>query len=95
MATLQYDRARYDTKMRTVTNYLRFIGADEETTMRIIKFYAWELPFKAKIEEIRRREMKVMHKHIALEAGNHALWNLTPLMVGTSECVNGVDSSMP
>ena len=39
MATIEYDRARYDTKMRTVSNYLRFIGSDEETTMRINKFY--------------------------------------------------------
>lgn len=38
MATLDYDRARYDTKMRTVSNYLRFIGSDDETTMRVNKF---------------------------------------------------------
>ena len=51
MATLQYDRARYDTKMRTVTNYLRFVGADEETTMRIIKFYDFRFTNKLMFDE--------------------------------------------
>lgn len=77
MATLQYDRARYDTKMRTVTNYLRFIGADEETTMRIIKFYDFrftnklmfdessivdELPAKLRAEIVLTRYQKIVDR---------------------------------
>lgn len=51
MATLEYDRARYDTKMRTVSNYLRFIGSDEETTMRVNKFYDFRFANKLMFED--------------------------------------------
>lgn len=77
MSTLQYDRARYDTKMRTVGNYLRFVGSDEETTNRVNKFYdfrfanklmfddeniAEELPAKLRAEIVLSRYKKIVDR---------------------------------
>ena len=39
MASLSFDRQRYDQKMRTVGHYLKFIGTDAKTTERVNKFY--------------------------------------------------------
>ena len=41
MAHNDYDKSRYDTKIRQVVTWLKFIDADQETIDRTVKFYEY------------------------------------------------------
>ena len=51
MAALSYDSARYDTKMRTVANYLKFLKVDPNILNRINRFYEFRFANKIMFSE--------------------------------------------
>ena len=46
MAALDYDNARYDTKMRTVASHLKHFGVDKSTAKRVTRFYEFRFENK-------------------------------------------------
>jgi hypothetical protein len=51
MAALDHDSARYDTKMRTVANYLKFLNVDPKTVVRVNRYYEFRFANKIMFEE--------------------------------------------
>ncbi|KAJ1332267.1 hypothetical protein BSLG_008573 [Batrachochytrium salamandrivorans] len=51
------------------------------TAIKLIKFYAWEAPFTDKIEEIRRREMKLIYDGLIVKTVNFAVVFAVPVLV--------------
>jgi hypothetical protein len=51
MAAVSYDSARYDTKMRTVANYLKFLKVDPQILSRINRFYEFRFANKIMFSE--------------------------------------------
>lgn len=77
MAALSHDEARYDTKMRVVANYLKFLKIDSKTVNRVTRFYEFrfankimfkeddivdELPPKLKAEIVLQRFQKTVDR---------------------------------
>lgn len=48
---------------------------------QVLKLYAWEIPFKEKILEIRKDELKVLRKAAYLNAGASFTWSCAPFLV--------------
>jgi hypothetical protein len=51
------------------------------TAIKLIKFYAWEMPFYERIEEIRKREMVLLRKNLIANAFNFMLVFCIPVLV--------------
>lgn len=51
------------------------------TAIKLIKFYAWELPFFNRIVEIRKREMELLRKNLIANAFNFMLVFCIPVLV--------------
>ncbi|KNE67331.1 hypothetical protein AMAG_11802 [Allomyces macrogynus ATCC 38327] len=51
------------------------------TAIKLIKFYAWEAPFSAKINEIRHKEMELIYYAFQIKAINYAVVFATPVIV--------------
>merc|ERR1711871_133744 len=49
--------------------------------IRVVKLYAWENSFLAKLTGVREIEMKKQATYIAVQCANHSMWNLTPMLV--------------
>jgi ABC-type multidrug transport system fused ATPase/permease subunit len=54
------------------------------TAIKLIKFYAWELPFANKIEEIRVREMKFIYDGLINKVVNYMVVFAIPVLVALS-----------
>ena len=63
--------------------------------MRVVKLFAWEVPFTERILQRRDEETKVLRKKGALGSGFSFLWNMIPFMVGfvAFACHAGIWSS--
>lgn len=51
MAHNGYDKARYDTKIRQVSGWLKFIDADKESAQRTLKFYEYRYQNKLMFDD--------------------------------------------
>ena len=51
MAHLDHDKSRYDTKMRQVSTYLRFVNADADLQHKVEQFYAFRFSNKTMFED--------------------------------------------
>lgn len=70
--------------MRTVMNQRRIVTALTDRrismmkeilqSMRVIKFYAWEMPYKEKVMEIRREELKGVKKMLVIRNALNAIF---------------------
>lgn len=49
--------------------------------IRVLKLYAWEIPFIRMILDIRNAEIKVLTKAAYLSAGLSFLWSCAPFLV--------------
>merc|ERR1711871_542204 len=49
--------------------------------IRVVKLYAWEGSFLAKLTGVRELEMEKQATYIAVQCANHSMWNLTPMLV--------------
>ena len=47
----------------------------------MIKLYAWEIPFKRQVMDIRDEELKVLRASAYLNAGSSFTWTCAPFMV--------------
>ena len=64
--------------------------------MRVVKLFAWEVPFTERILQRREEETKVLRKKGALGSGFSFLWNMIPFMVGfvAFACHAGIQASI-
>ena len=51
------------------------------TAIKLIKFYAWEMPFYDRIEEIRKKELKLLQKSLIANAVNFMVVFCVPVVV--------------
>ncbi|XP_023240929.1 multidrug resistance-associated protein 1-like [Centruroides sculpturatus] len=49
--------------------------------MKILKLYAWELPFMKKVNDIRKREISFLRKYYYIDSTFSFLWNLAPTLI--------------
>eukprot|EP00842_Homolaphlyctis_polyrhiza_P004125 jgi/Hompol1/4713/HPOL_003833-RA len=51
------------------------------TAIKLIKFYAWEAPFTAKIEEIRKKEIDIIYRGLLIKTINFTVVFAIPVLV--------------
>lgn len=51
------------------------------TAVKLIKFYAWERPFTAKIHDIREREMDAIYRGMVMKTINFTVVFAVPVMI--------------
>ncbi|KAJ1400475.1 P-loop containing nucleoside triphosphate hydrolase protein, partial [Ochromonadaceae sp. CCMP2298] len=56
-------------------------------SIRVIKYYAWELKFTAKITEARRAELRNLRKYAVTDAVLFVIWEVVPALVGAAAFV--------
>ena len=54
------------------------------TAIKLIKFYAWEMPFATRISAIRQREMDMVYKGLLTKVVNYAVVFAIPVLVALS-----------
>ena len=69
------------TQMKVKDERLRVLS-EIISGMRVVKLFAWEMPFTARVLQRREEETKVLQKKGALGSGFSFLWNMIPFMVG-------------
>ena len=69
------------TQMKVKDERLRVLS-EIISGMRVVKLFAWEVPFTARVLQRREEETKVLQKKGALGSGFSFLWNMIPFMVG-------------
>ena len=69
------------TQMKVKDERLRVLS-EIISGMRVVKLFAWEVPFTERILQRREEETKVLRKKGALGSGFSFLWNMIPFMVG-------------
>lgn len=52
--------------------------------IKVIKFYAWENPFKELITKIRKGELSILRKYTLLNAAYAFTWTCAPFIVSES-----------
>ena len=62
-----------DTRIKLVSEVLNGI--------KVIKLYAWEIPFKELIMGIRKSELQILRKYSMLNASFSFIWTSAPFMV--------------
>lgn len=58
--------------------------------IKVIKFYAWENPFKELIMKIRAGELAVLRKYTLLNAAYSFTWTCAPFMVRRSTSIRNL-----
>jgi hypothetical protein len=56
-------------------------------SVRVIKYYAWELKFTAKINAARRAELRNLRKYAVTDAALFVIWEVVPALVGAAAFV--------
>ena len=51
------------------------------TAIKLIKFYAWEMPFYERIEDIRKKELSLLKKNLIANAVNFMVVFCVPVLV--------------
>ena len=69
------------TQMKVKDERLRVLS-EIISGMRVVKLFAWEVPFTERILERREEETKVLRRKGGLGSGFSFLWNMIPFMVG-------------
>ena len=69
------------TQMKVKDERLRVLS-EIISGMRVVKLFAWEVPFTTRVLQQREKETKVLQKKGALGSGFSFLWNMIPFMVG-------------
>ncbi|KAJ1504501.1 hypothetical protein HMI54_006942, partial [Coelomomyces lativittatus] len=64
-----------------VTTQRVHIMSEILTAIKLIKFYAWEIPFSERIHAIRKREMELMKKTLLVKAINYTFVFATPVII--------------
>ena len=54
---------------------------------QVIKLYAWEIPFKQQVMDIRSGELNVLRSTAFLNAGSSFTWTCAPFLVSVSPIV--------
>ena len=82
---LQYYLGRLKSKTgyeyTTITSKRVHIMSEILTAIKLIKFYAWEIPFYERVEEIRKREMQLLRKNLIINAINFMLVFCIPVLI--------------
>eukprot|EP00164_Ancoracysta_twista_P003660 GFYU01004901.1.p1 GENE.GFYU01004901.1~~GFYU01004901.1.p1 ORF type:complete len:1550 (+),score=481.01 GFYU01004901.1:223-4872(+) len=50
-------------------------------SMKVLKLYAWEHPFKERLVDVRNQELKILRKYLYINCVLNFLWNVNPLLV--------------
>ena len=69
------------TQMKVKDERLRVLS-EIISGMRVVKLFAWEVPFTERILQRREEETKVLRRKGGLGSGFSFLWNMIPFMVG-------------
>jgi ABC-type multidrug transport system fused ATPase/permease subunit len=48
--------------------------------IRAVKYFAWELPFEARVNKIREEELKQLRRNYSLEIAFDVLWSISPVV---------------
>ena len=81
------------TQMKVKDERLRVLS-EIISGMRVVKLFAWEVPFTERILQRREEETKVLRRKAGLGSGFSFLWNMIPFMVGfvAFACHAGISS---
>ena len=74
-------KARTGMEYTKITSRRVHIMSEILTAIKLIKFYAWEMPFYNRIVEIRKREMKLLRTNIIANVCNFMLVICIPIFI--------------